>query len=536
MSTNRWMRRPGTGVSGAPMTGQGGRGVPSATRTTRLVAGAVALTFTLGACSGAGSEKKAETKTTGASGASGVSGSSGASGASGEEASPAATATGGGTIDGAALAKAHKSAIFAVLTRDCEGQAPRIATAFAIDARHLATTWNAVAANATASTSSTDPQPWIRSSDRVWRRATVTSASADTGIAILTVDKGFPDLPQKLTLATRPLALSGRAVALGFPAVTDGDLASLAVTATERATAAPPNIGFGFTYPAAGLASAGLNGAPLLNPAGEVVGVQATVATKGETGGSPHLSDLKAGIETALASPVKTSVSCAADSDRRAVLAWGALLGKTGGAARASELSAVAGMEGVARVGSVAAEYGPYLPKGAAGAVVLGPFDSQKAATEGRQKAIELIKKAGKKVDESAASVDLMPLAAFPADKIPPSFTTMTLPPPTTAPPTTLPPSTTARPRTTTATTAKSGSSGAKGCSGGSRTLRKIVGGGSGMSVIFYAGPSTSSGGVAKAANGYQVSVVNGSSTNGFSQIVLPGGKSCPWVQNKYLG
>jgi hypothetical protein len=57
------------------------------------------------------------------------------------------------------------------------------------------------------------------------------------------------------------------------------------------------------------------------------------------------------------------------------------------------------------------------------------------------------------------------------------------------------------------------------------------------MTVIFRASPSSSGTGVAKAANGYQVSVVNGSSQNGFSMVVLPESPPrCAWVPNGNLG
>lgn len=493
----------------------------------------------------------------GSSGSSGVSGATGgtakASGAGAPAPSgPAATVPAatvptalGSTeptkgIDGAALAKSVGPSVYSVLSRSCTTGDYFVGSGFAVDPRFLVTLRSVVAEVGTDPNSEVDPAPWIRSSTGTWRRTRVVSESKATGLVLLEVMNDYTELPETLKWGATAPAPAEIGAMVGYPGAEDGQERVLAVnfdgTKVGENPDATPGGGLGFKMLAATESGSGLLGAPLTNAAGAVVGVVTQVNKEKAIGNGLPAADASVATVQMSAKRAALAGRCGADDKARLALAWGVVLDANGATAKAEALSAVPSLGALGRISSIDRRWVRFFPAESVGPVVLGPFGSESAASD----ALDEVRDAFEDRNLPApVGLSMFPVAAYEPEPTPPAYTTMTMPPPT--PPTT----TTIRKRVTTTTTAPKGNrttTTAKGSTGtcppaGKRRLAKIVNGGSGMSVIFRASPSATGTGVAKAANGYQVSVVSGSSTNGFSMVVLPESPPrCAWVPNGNLG
>jgi hypothetical protein len=443
-------------------------------------------------------------------------------------------------LDGQAISKRVSPGVFSVLSRSCAAGRFATSSGFAVDPRFILTARAAVAENPGDPLSAIDPEPWVRSVNGEWRQTDTVAIDGTNGLAMLRVKDPYSNLPSTLTWATGAVSEPKLGAIVGFPGVQDGSFRVLAVTYDPAAI--DGTVGYSMVVPSeSGL---GLLGAPVVDASGNVVAVNLNMdADNSKATGSGIAADLASAATVALASRQEAVAGeCDEAATGRLPLAWGAVLDSTGSTSRAAELAALSGMSGLGRIGAVDQRWVSFLPPRSVGPVILGPFESEREARDALDDADQIMVRAKQ---PSPIGVSLFPMAAFDPAPVPPAYTTLTMPPSTTAPPTTKRrPTTTTKKSTTTTkkgattTTAKTGSATSGACPPeGKRYLATIANGGSGMSVIFRAGPSPSAAGVAKAANGYQVSVVRGSSTNGFSQIVLPESPPrCAWVPNKNLG
>ena len=169
-------------------------------------------------------------------------------------------------------------------------------------------------------------------------------------------------------------------------------------------------------------------------------------------------------------------------------------------------------------MGVVDASLPPFVADRASGAVVLGPFASRKKAKAARKPVGAILSKLDLVAD---AEVMLVPRDTFPAEA-PTAPTTIPIAPPSTRPVTTEKKSTGTDER-------------ANGDCSGPRSTRVISGAPSGYSYKLRSGPSSGASVVAMGANGRQVSVVQGSASNGFVKIALPDGR-CVWGASANLG
>lgn len=170
------------------------------------------------------------------------------------------------------------------------------------------------------------------------------------------------------------------------------------------------------------------------------------------------------------------------------------------------------------RVGVVDPSHPSFVADRASGAVVLGPFASRKKAKAARKPVGAILSKLDLVAD---AEVMLVPRDTFPAEA-PTAPTTIPIAPPSTRPVTTEKKSTGTDER-------------ANGDCSGPRSTRVISGAPSGYSYKLRSGPSGGASVVAMGANGRQVSVVQGSASNGFVKIALPDGR-CVWGASANLG
>lgn len=432
-------------------------------------------------------------------------------------------------FDSAELVTITDPAVAAVAARSCDGSvAP--STAFAIDETHFVALASSLAETDGDPEKGIDTRPWLHLGDGSWVRGAVVGASKSPNLAVIEV---ATSIDRSLGWAdARPKKDSWGAV-VGYPARSDGGSDLLAAKVDE--TVGEPDVPMvTVTGAAAGRSGPGNMGAPFVNEDGKVQGI--VVMTDGKADSmvvqeSTIMRDLADGF---IEAPEKPKTACDADSKERLKLGWGLLLERDGSQTEATQLGGRDSLAKHGRVGVVDPSMPSFVADGASAAVVLGPFGSLKKA----EKAQPAVAKATTKLDlDGAAEVVLVPWDTFPA-KPPPPPTTIPVAPPTTLPPTTKAPATTKKPTTTTkkestaTTTDERASSG--DCSG-PRSVQVIRGAPAGYSYKMRSAPSKGAAAVALGANGKQVSVVNGSSSNGYVQIALPDGR-CVWGSSQYLG
>lgn len=447
---------------------------------------------------------------------------------------PAATLPrGSAAIDGAGLLKRSKSAVFAVLSRSCRGGGYFIGSGAGIDPRFVVTSISVLSEDPSDAQAPIDPAPWIRSADRQWRRTHVVGVSEVSGLALLRVDSGYSTLPATLKWSSVPAA-KGPVAILGYPGIHNGDIAALAAQVSAGGQTVT------YTFPASQMGAAGLEGAPVVNAAGQIVGIHRKLASNGVSATATAASLGATEINKLAASPTEVAGRCDANSSARMPLAWGVVLAPNGGPGRAAAIGTIPKMPNLGRVGAVSSTWDGFLDGSLNEPVILGPFDTEGDANTAMSKATSLM---ATTKQGAPLGVQVFPVAAFAPPPAPPAFTTAKIPPTTLPPRTVRPPVTHRR---TTPTTGKKGStttdpkkattSNGACPPAGKRRLATISGGKSGLSVTMRSGPSASAKGVRLAANGYRVSVVVGSSTGGFSEVVLPESPPvCVWVPNQYL-
>lgn len=430
-------------------------------------------------------------------------------------------------FDSEKLVSTTDPAVAAVVARTCTGGVVP-ATAFAIDEHHFVTVASSLAEDGSDPAKGIDPEPWLHLGSGDWVRGKVVGVSKSPNLAVIEIKTS---VQRSLGWAeNRPKADEWSAV-VGYAARSHGgsDLLATKVIGPAGDDEQLPMVAG--KAAAAGRSGPGHMGAPLVNGEGQVEGMVILTDGQGDSMVIQEAAIMRDLAEGLIETPQKISTSCKADAKQRLKVGWGLLLDRDGSEIDAALLGGREALAKHGRVGVVDPSLPSFVIGGASTAIVLGPFGSEKQAQSARKP----VGAALAKLDlADNADVMLVPWDTFPAAPPPP-------PPPTTIPvaaPTTLPP-TTAAPTTTkrSSTTAPSGTDerASSGDCSGSRTVRVISGAPPGYSYHMRSGPSKGAPSVALGANGRQVSVVNGSATNGFVKIALPDGR-CLWGSSQYLG
>ncbi len=404
-------------------------------------------------------------------------------------------------------------AVATVVARRCDGGI-EASTAFAIDEHHLVTVASALAEDGSDPASGVDPAPWLHLGSGDWVRGKVIGTSTSPGVAVIEVDAA---LDRSLSWdEARPAAGAWGAV-VGSPATSDGgsDLLAAQVIGPVDAGWVPMST---VKAAAAGRSGPGHLGAPFVDGRGRVAGMVTLTDAQGDTMALQEAALVRDLSANMIDRPERPTTTCDADADGRMSLAWALLLERDGSDTDATQLGGRARLAKFGRVGVVDASLPPFVADRASGAVVLGPFASHKKAVAARKPVGAILSRLDLIAD---AEVMLVPRDTFPAEA-PTAPTTIPVAPPSTRPATTKKESTSPDER-------------ANGDCSGPRSTRVISGAPSGYSYKLRSGPSSGASVVAMGANGRQVSVVQGSASNGFVKIALPDGR-CVWGASANLG
>ncbi|MCB1028617.1 MAG: trypsin-like peptidase domain-containing protein [Microthrixaceae bacterium] len=430
-------------------------------------------------------------------------------------------------FESAELVSITNPAVASVAARTCEGDVVP-STAFAIDANHFVANASSLADQNGDPDEGVDPRPWLHLGDGSWVRGTVVGVSKSPNLAVIEVEA---TLDRSLGWADDRPSKDDWGAVVGYPARSDGGSDLLAARVADPV--GEPDVPMvTVTGAAAGRSGPGNMGAPFVDAEGQVQGMVVVTDGKGDTMVVQEATIVRDLAEGFIEAPEKPKTVCEANSKDRLKLGWGLLLERDGSETEATQLGGRDSLAEHGRVGVVDGSLPVFVADGASAAVVLGPFGSLEKA----EAAQSPVAKATAKLDlDGDAEVVLVPWTTFPAEAPAPP-TTIPVAPPTTPAPTTKAPATTTKPTTTTKSTGTTTDERASSadCSG-SRSVRVIRGAPAGYSYKMRSGPSKSAAAVALGANGKQVSVVNGSATNGYVKIALPDGR-CVWGASQYLG
>lgn len=411
------------------------------------------------------------------------------------------------------LVSITEPAVATVVARRCDGGI-EASTAFAVDEHHLVTVASAVAEDGSDPASGVDPAPWLHLGSGDWVRGKVVGTSTSPGVAVIEVDAA---LDRSLSWdEARPTADAWGAV-VGSPATSDGgsDLLAAQVIGPVDAGWVPMSK---VKAAAAGRSGPGHMGAPFVDGRGRVAGMVILTDGQGDTMAIQEAALVRDLAAKMIDRPERPTTTCDANAGSRMKLAWALLLERNGSDTDATQLGGRAGLTKFGRVGVVDPSHPSFVADRASGAVVLGPFASRKKAKAARKPVGAILSKLDLVAD---AEVMLVPRDTFPAEA-PTAPTTIPIAPPSTRPVTTEKKSTGTDER-------------ANGDCSGPRSTRVISGAPSGYSYKLRSGPSSGASVVAMGANGRQVSVVQGSASNGFVKIALPDGR-CVWGASANLG
>ncbi len=416
-------------------------------------------------------------------------------------------------FDADRLVSTTDPAVASVVARRCDGGIGT-STAFAVDEHHLVTVASGLAEDGRNPANGVDPEPWLHLGSGDWVQGKVIGTSALPDLAVIEIDTA---LDRSLGWAeSRPDADSWGAV-VGSPATSDGgsDLLAARVIGPVGEGWIPMSA---VKAAAAGRSGPGHRGAPFVDGRGRVMGMVTLTDSQGDTMVVHEAALVRDLAGQMIDAPKQPTTTCAADADGRMQLSWALLLERNGSETDATQLGGREGLTKFGRVGIVDASLPPFVADGASAAVVLGPFASHRKARAARKPVGEILAKLDLVSD---AQMMLVPRSTFPAEA-PTAVTTIPVAPPTTRAPAT--------------TEKKSGTDErASGDCSGPRSTQVISGAASGYSYKLRSGPSSGASVVAMGANGRQVSVVQGSATNGFSKIALPDGR-CVWGASANLG
>ena len=407
-------------------------------------------------------------------------------------------------------------AVASVVARNCGGGI-EASTAFAIDEHHLVTVSSALAEDGRDPAKGIDPEPWLHLGNGDWVRGKVVGISTLPNLAVITTNA---TIDRPLGWDERRPAEDAWGAVVGSPATSDGgsDLLAAQVIGPVGDGWVPMSA---LKAAAAGRSGPGHMGAPFVDGRGRVAGMVTLTDGQGDTMVVQESALLRDLAERIIARPERPKTACAVDAGAgggRMELAWALLLEADGNDTDATQLGGRDGLTKFGRVAVVDTSFPPFVADEGSAAVVLGPFASADKASAARKSVGEVLSKLDL-VDD--AEVMLVPRDIFPAEA-PRVVTTIPIAPPTTRAP---------------ATTEKESGTDerANGDCSGPRSTRVIRGAPSGYSYKLRSGPSSGASVVAMGENGRQVSVVQGSATNGFSKIALPDGR-CVWGASGNLG